>query len=229
MRVKQLFDWIIRGFALFLIILLFINIRVIVEVRVGVANSGIHIEVILLRRLLRREFTLEDLRTGFDRGEPAVGWKQTEEADRGKRLAESWRGIASPEISTQLKQGLMLRREIKKRRWLRWIMRSAVNIKNLNWRTVVGLDDAMQTALTVGALWSFKGWVLALVSCFSRLHKQRIEVVPNFNGRKVECTFHCDILLRLAYLLVIMPVVYILFRRTSSPGASQRAQESCTA
>lgn len=229
MRVKRLFDWIIRGFALFLFILLLVNIRVIVEVRVGVENSGLHIEVILLRRLLRREFTLEDLKTGFSGREPAVGWKLKEEAGGGKGLAEGWRGMESRDIRQYIKQGLMLRREIRQRRWLMRTMRSAVNIKILKWRTVVGLDDAMYTALTVGALWSFKGWVLALLSCLGRLHKQQIEVAPNFGGRKVESTFHCNVLLRLAPLLVIMPVVYVLFRRTSSLGASNKVGDSCAA
>ncbi|MGE5544656.1 MAG: DUF2953 domain-containing protein [Bacillota bacterium] len=225
MRVKRLFKWVVIGFALFLFILLLVNIRVIVEVRVGVKNSGLHIEVILVRRLLRREFTLEQLITGFDRGEPAVGWKQTEEAGRGKRLAEGWRSMTSPEIRRQFRQALTLRREIKRRRWLSRMMRSAINTKNLNWRTVVGLDDAMYTAMTAGVLWSFKGWVLVLVSCLSRLHNRQIEVVPYFGGRKVECTFHCEILFRLASLLVIMPVMYILFRRTSSIGASRGLRE----
>lgn len=78
----------------FLLILLLVNIRVIVDVRVGVGNSGVHIEIILVRRLLRREFTLEQLIKGFDRDEPAVGWKQTEEAGRvsGRlTVGEVWR------------------------------------------------------------------------------------------------------------------------------------------
>jgi hypothetical protein len=224
--VKQLVKWVVIGFALFLFILLLVNIRVIVEVRVGAENSGLHIEVMLLRRLLRREFTLRDLKTGLDRGEPAVGWKQTEEAARGKRLAEGWRSMASPDIRWRLRQGLILRREIKNRRWLSRMMRSTVNRKCLNWRTVMGLDDAMYTALATGALWSFKGWMLALVSCLSRLHKPRIEVVPDFGSRKMESTFHCEALFRLAFLLVIMPVVYVLFRRNASSGASGRVQES---
>lgn len=92
----------------------------------------------------------------------------------------------------------------------------------------VGLDDAMHTALTAGTLWSFKGWILALASCLSRLHRQHIEVIPDFDRRRVETTFHCEISFRLAHLLVIMPVIYILFRRTTSlPDASRRVKTDC--
>jgi hypothetical protein len=223
-----MFKWMAIGFALFLFFLLLVNIRVIVEVRVGVENSGLHIEVILVRRLLRREFTLEQLIKGFDRDEPAVGWKQTEEAGRGKRPADGWRSMALPEIRRQFKQGMMLRREIKQRSWLSRMTRSAVNIRMIRWRSVVGLDDAMHTALTAGTLWSFKGWILALASCLSRLHRQHIEVIPDFDRRRVETTFHCEISFRLAHLLVIMPVIYILFRRTTSlPDASRRVKTDC--
>ena len=220
--------WVVVGFALFLFILLLIKIRVIVEVRVGVENSGLHIEVILLRRLLRREFTLENLKTGFDRGEAAVGWKQTEEAAQGRTLSKGWRRMVSPDIRLGIQQALMLRREIKKRRWLARIMRSVFNVKVVNWRTVVGLEDAMYTALAAGALWSFKGWMLALVSCLTRLHEQRIEVVPSFGGRMVESICHCEVLFRLVHLLVVVPAVAILFLQIASPRASQKVQESHT-
>ena len=222
-----MFKWVAIGFALFLFILLLVNIRVIVDVRVGVENSGLHIEVILVRRLLRREFTLEQLIKGFDRDEPAVGWKQTEEAGRGSgrlTVGEAWR-CRKPKA---IKQGMMLRREIKRRSWLSRMTRSAVNIRMIRWRSVVGLDDAMHTALTAGTLWSFKGWILALASCLSRLHRQHIEVIPDFDRRRVETTFHCEISFRLAHLLVIMPVIYILFRRTTSlPDASRRVKTDC--
>ncbi len=223
-----MFKWVVIGFALFLFILLLVNIRVIVEARVGVENSGLHIEVILVRRLLRREFTLDQLITGFDRGEPAVGWKQTEEAARGKRLAQGWRSMALPAIRKQIKQGMMLRREIKRRPWLFRMMRSAVNIRMIRWRSVVGFDDAMHTALTAGTLWTLKGWILALLSCLSRLHRPQIEVVPNFDGRRMESIFHCEISLRLAYLSVVIPVTYFLYRRTTSlPDGSRRAEIDC--
>lgn len=223
-----MFKWVAIGFALFLLILLLVNIRVIVDVRVGVGNSGVHIEIILVRRLLRREFTLEQLITGFNRGEPAVRWKQTKEAAGGKRLAEGWRSKALPDIRAQMKQSTMLRREIKRRPWLSRMMRSAVNIRMIRWRSVVGLDDAMHTALTAGTLWTLKGWILALLSCLTRLHRQHIEVIPDFDRRRVETTFHCEISFRLAHLLVIMPVIYILFRRTTSlPDASRRVKTDC--
>lgn len=226
MRVKQLVRWVVTGFALFLFILLLIKIRVIVEVRVGVENSGLHIEVILLGRLLRREFTLEDLKTGFDRGEPVMRWKQTEEAAQGRTLSKDRRGLASPDIRLGIKQALMLWREIKQRRWLARMMRSAFNVKVINWRTVVGLEDAMYTALAAGALWSFKGWILALVSCLTRLHEQQIEVVPSFGGRMVESICHCEVLFRMVHLLVVVPAVAILFLRIASPRTFRKAQES---
>lgn len=220
--------WVVIGFALFVFILLWLNIKVVVEVRVGVENSGLHIEVILLRSLLRREFTLKDLRTGFGHGEPMVEWRQKEEASRGKTLDKDWRGLASPDIRRRLMQGMMLRREFIKRRWLGRMMRSAVKVRILNWKTVVGMDDAMNTALAAGALWSFKGWILALVSCLSRLHYHRIEVVPSFGGQRIESSCHCEVLFRLAYLMIIMPMVFILFRSVSSQtvGKSTMAKHS---
>jgi hypothetical protein len=53
-------------------------------------------------------------------------------------------------------------------------------------------------------------------------------VIPDFDRRRVETTFHCEISFRLAHLLVIMPVIYILFRRTTSlPDASRRVKTDC--
>lgn len=92
----------------------------------------------------------------------------------------------------------------------------------------MGFDDAMHTALTAGTLWTLKGWILALLSCLSRLHRPQIEVVPNFDGRRMESIFHCEISLRLAYLSVVIPVTYFLYRRTTSlPDGSRRAEIDC--
>ena len=55
MRVKRLIKWVlIIGFTLFVVLMLCYSIKVIVEVRIGAENSGLHIEVSLLQGLSKR-------------------------------------------------------------------------------------------------------------------------------------------------------------------------------
>jgi len=205
--------WVVIGFALFLFILLWLNVKVVIEARTGVENSGLHIEVILLKSLLRREFTLKDLKAGIGEDEAVIGWRQKEEAGQGKTLDKKRPRMTVSEIRQRINEALSLRREVSRRRWLMRLMRASITVKVFQWRTVVGFDDAMYTGLATGALWSFKGWVLVLVSSMSRLKEHRIEVVPSFDARRLESVGHFEVLFRLAYLIIIAPAALILLRR----------------
>jgi len=221
-----LLKWAVIGFALFVFLLLAAVIRVLVEFRIGVEDSGLRVEVTLGPRLFRKELSLEELITGLSRGGSDSGRMKAGEAETIKGPEADRPHTASRDIRRQLKQGMMLRREIKRRPWLSRMTRSAVEIRIIRWRSVVGLDDAMHTALTAGTLWIIKGWILALLSCLSRLHRPQIEVIPAFDGRRAESTLHCEISLRLAYLVVIMPAIYFLYRRTSSLFDGSRRVET---
>ncbi len=205
MRVKRLIKWVlIIGFTLFVVLMLCYSIKVIVEVRIGAENSGLHIEVSLLQGLFKRDFTLKEIQSY---GSLLAKRLQREEVF----VKDQWE-VVPPNIRRSLRQGVIFYQEFSKHHFLMRMVRSTARVRIVNWRTVLGLDDAMNTALAVGVLWSFKGWILALVSCLSHPRETHIKVVPGFGDRTIESICHCEVLFRPAYLILV-PMILILLRR----------------
>lgn len=81
-------------------------------------------------------------------------------------------------------------------------------IQRLEWRSVVGMGDAMGTALLNGALWAFKGWVVSWLSRHANLKKLDLNITPNFSEKSFESRLYCIFKIRLAH--IIFMTVYLL-------------------
>ena len=93
-------------------------------------------------------------------------------------------------------------------------------IQRLEWKSVAGMGDAMDTALLNGCLWAFKSWVVGWVSRQTRLQELALNVKPDFSGKSLESRLYCIFKIRLAH--IIFMIVYLLALK-----ASKRLKSGC--
>lgn len=79
-----------------------------------------------------------------------------------------------------------------------------VRLRQLNWRTELGFDDAAKTGQAVGAAWALKGILLNTVYMTLPPGQvpPRVQVQPSFNCVKMRHDFDCVIELRPVHLLI---------------------------
>lgn len=83
-----------------------------------------------------------------------------------------------------------------------------VVIQRLEWKSVVGMGDAMGTALLNGSLWAFKGWVVSWISRQAQLQNLDLNVKPDFSEKSFESRVYCIFEIRLVHIIFI--IVYLL-------------------
>ncbi len=85
---------------------------------------------------------------------------------------------------------------------LRYLLRH-VHMQALTWETRVGLEDAAQSGLLVGAIWALKGVLLTAAQELMQIDERRasITVSPYFNHAYFSTYFHCIFTIRLAHVI----------------------------
>lgn len=86
-------------------------------------------------------------------------------------------------------------------------------IQRLEWKSVVGMGDAMSTALLNGTLWAFKGWMVSWLSREARLKQLDLNVKPDFSGKSFESRIYCIFKIRLVH--IIFMIAYLLVLKAS--------------
>jgi hypothetical protein len=77
------------------------------------------------------------------------------------------------------------------------------------WYTTVGTTDAMWSAMLTGAVWSFKGTLLGMLSRFSPLERQpQVTVYPHFSRASFVSELHVACELRL-WVFVLAAIYYV--------------------
>jgi hypothetical protein len=76
-------------------------------------------------------------------------------------------------------------------------------IKNLEWRTSLGAEDAMLTGLGVGAFWALKGITVSIISSVMSLEKLRLDVEPDFTHERFWTRFSGIFQLKAAHIILI--------------------------
>lgn len=154
-----------------------------------------------------------------------------------KSLARKKQHIKTPHwihfLSTSQKLILARRLISIAYRAVRWTV-----IKNMEWRTSLGADDAMMTGLGVGALWALKGMVVSIISSVIRLEKLRLDVEPDFAHERFWTRFSGIFQLRAAHIIFIGTCLIIwMFRgywngitaRKRTKPSHRRVNENCYA
>lgn len=76
-------------------------------------------------------------------------------------------------------------------------------IDELVWNTVIGLEDAMYTAISVGGIWACKGSLISWLKNQKRLKNFKINVTPDFSSKILLSELECIIKLRIGHIIYI--------------------------
>ena len=79
-----------------------------------------------------------------------------------------------------------------------------LRIEKLEWKTVIGLENAMDTAICTGGLWAIKGSFIGFISARSRLEEIKIEVQPDFSEIKLASHLDCIVKMRTVHIMIIV-------------------------
>jgi hypothetical protein len=99
-----------------------------------------------------------------------------------------------------------------------------LQIEKLEWKTVIGLENAMDTAICTGGLWAIKGSFIGLISARSRLEEIKIEVQPDFSEIKLASHLDCIVKMRTVHIMII--VVRLLLHSFIKKDRAKRKRAS---
>lgn len=100
--------------------------------------------------------------------------------------------------------------------FLKWLV-----IEKIEWKTRAGIEDAMDTAILTGFLWSFKGSVISAVSSRSRLQKLILTNEPDFDKPGINSCLVCILKMRIVHIIIIASLVLALKVRGYLHGYSE--------
>lgn len=98
-------------------------------------------------------------------------------------------------------------------------------IDKFSWRTRVGLDDAMYTALAAGSIWAFKGSLLSFLSTRKQLKLFTIEVQPDFSSQILTTHLNCILKVRIGHIILVD--IFLLVHRFRDRTISKTVDEFC--
>jgi len=76
-------------------------------------------------------------------------------------------------------------------------------VERLDWKSRVGTNDAMYTALSSGGLWTVKGILTGLLSSKTRLQDIDLQVEPDFDNAKLVSHLYCILKMRIVHIIFI--------------------------
>lgn len=106
----------------------------------------------------------------------------------------------------------LIRLSLKDKHFLKTILKYLV-VEKIDWKTNIGLQDAMYTGIGTGNLWAFKGILVSLISINSRLEKLHLEVIPDFNEQIFRSDLSCIISMRIVHIIFIRVYLFFLIVR----------------
>jgi len=76
-------------------------------------------------------------------------------------------------------------------------------VDNLEWKSVVGTQDALHTALGTGACWALKGAIIGVLSSRCRLGRLVLDVRPDFMTPAFFSRLTCILKIRTVHIIII--------------------------
>lgn len=95
-------------------------------------------------------------------------------------------------------------------------------LETVEWKTRIGINDAMYTAIISGFLWSVKGTLISKASSKTRLQKVLINVQPDFSRASIKSRLVCIFKLRIVHIIIIAIYAYCLKVRGYMIGFAAR-------
>jgi len=90
-------------------------------------------------------------------------------------------------------------------------LKQKVIFNEIYWNTELGIDDAANTAIITGILWSVKSTMLVFISNNFNLHSKYINVVPNYNIKTFKTSINCIFTVKLGNIINVAAKTLIVY------------------
>ncbi|NLJ77808.1 MAG: DUF2953 domain-containing protein [Tissierellia bacterium] len=84
--------------------------------------------------------------------------------------------------------------------------------REIVWKTEIGLNDAALTSIIYGTLWGFKTQILNIILRDKTIDNVDLNIMPIFNGYKLNIELHCIFEIRLVYIIIIWFWIFKIYR-----------------
>lgn len=172
------------GIVLVVFLLLYIKVSINVEFFTSPGNTMLTIKVSSIFNQLQKRYPLRDFNTIYTYISEA--WKKRKEKKEDPPKSES-----KGKLSSRTYYSLVT-----------FAMKRMV-VERLDWKSYIGLDDAMFTALSSGGLWAVKGIITGVLSSKTRLQDINLQVEPDFNSDKLVSHIYCILKMRIVHIILI--------------------------
>lgn len=100
-------------------------------------------------------------------------------------------------------------------------------VENVYWKTIIGLQDAMQTGIGTGSIWAIKGIIISFISINSKMERLHLKVDPDYNKQIFSSTLNCIIRIRIVHIIFIaVYLIYLIVRGYINEYRSGKAARS---
>ncbi len=198
--------WFLISFTLFIFLLLFSSIRLILSGSLGPNESRIVLEVRALYGLIHTELRLRRFESVIDEVRHLIKWQEIMHGSL-PAIGELRPRISIGPISARIRFAIGLLRKKRQNRWLSDGLKRGIVIQELRWQTVLGTDDAMDTAIAVGVLWGAKASILGYLSGQIPVMKCGINVEPDYRQAVFNTRLRCTVNFRAVHLMLGLIII----------------------
>jgi hypothetical protein len=82
-------------------------------------------------------------------------------------------------------------------------LKCRICIEKLEFSAVIGTGNASYTAILTGIAWSVAGILVSILHSFTNVKDKRVEIKPDFTGKKFNLELYCIFKVRIVYIIVI--------------------------
>jgi len=189
--------------VLFLIILIVVTVKVTIKIEMLHDGDNDHykIHIKTLYGLIRHTIDIPLIKV--NKQKPEVVIKQKTKNSSTNNQKKKRKKITPKDVLNSLHNIQELTKHIV---GLRTIVRKflqRIHIQEFEWHTYLGIGDAAHTGILSGIAWSFKSFVLQLLSKNMKLmNPPQITITPDFNHLVSKTSLKCMIHFRLGYAIL---------------------------
>jgi hypothetical protein len=187
------------------VIIWFTSVRIQIVYKREAENDRLEIEVSVYKRLLRYRSTVNLLQIeSLSKGVKVLQKLDVGQASKMSETKSKRKRWITPHTVYQWQQKFirLLRNVHDLRQILRKVLKS-VHGEVLEWRTHIGLGEASATGAVVGAVWTVKSAIVALLAQYISLYtRPKLDVWPDFQREMLEVHFLCILRLRVGHAII---------------------------
>ena len=187
--------------AIMLLALCLIRINIAIEYKRQGVNDHITMSLFILKGLIKYKYEIPKVDTEkkglLFRKLKEKGKKEKEVSKKKEKLSYSYILKKIQTYNDYIKDNHLLLRRIHN------YLRCRVNIKKFDLDIIIGTDNAHQTAILIGVLWSLTGILLSVMHNNFNLLEKNISIKPEYMGKKLKVDLFCILNVRIGHIIIV--------------------------